>query len=153
MPVEVAHIPLLGLVYHDSVVSYHWEYDPYNQSYLGGDWSQQKLLYDVMAGNPPTVAPIFGYFPVISRPAPPVSSKWVMWEDPETQRLLREALPVAQLHGRTAHTPMTGHELLTADGLVSRTTYADGTAVLVNRAADAWDDGRDAIAAMDYRVS
>lgn len=153
MPVPVAHIPLLGLVYHDAIVSYCWEYDPYNKSYLGGDWSRQKILYDVMAGNPPTVAPIFGYFPVIRRPPPPVESRWVMWEDPETQRLLREALPVAQLHGRTAHVAMIDHELLAGDGLVTRTVYADGTEVLVNRGTDAWDDGQAVIGAMDYRVT
>jgi hypothetical protein len=152
MPAEFVHVPLLGLVYHDSIVSYCWEYDPYNPSYLGGDWSRQKLLFDAMAGNPPTVSPVFGYFPVISRPAPPVASKWVMWEDPQTQQILRDALPVAQLHGRTAHTPITGHELLTADGLVSRTTYADGTGVLVNRGDTAWEDGHVAIGPMDYRV-
>jgi hypothetical protein len=137
MPVPVTHIPLLGLVYHDAIVSYCWEYDPYNRSYLGGDWSQQKILYDVMAGNPPTVAPVFGYFPVIRRPAPPVESRWVMWEDPETQRLLREALPVAQLHGRTAHARMVGHDLLDAGALVHRTVYEDGTTVHVNFGAEA----------------
>ena len=60
---------------------------------------------------------------------------------------------MAQLHGRTAHTPLTGHELLTDDGLISRTTYADGTEVLVNRSEGDWDDGHTAIAALDYRVS
>jgi hypothetical protein len=153
MPVLFVHVPLLGLVYHDAIVSYCWEYDPYNPSYLGGDWSRQKLLFDAMAGNPPTVSPVFGYFPVIRRPAPPVSSHWVMWEDAQTQRLLRDALPVAQLHGRTAHTPMIDHELLSEDGLVSRTTYADGTDVLVNRSEHPWDDGQATIGALDYRVS
>jgi hypothetical protein len=132
MPVPVTHIPLLGLVYHDAIVSYCWEYDPYNKSYLGGDWSRDKILYDLMAGNPPTVAPIFGYFPIIRRPPPPVESRWVTWEDPETQRLLREALPAAQLHGRTAHVPMTGHTLLDTAGTAHRTVYADGTTVAVN---------------------
>ena len=47
---------------------------------------------------------------------------------------------------------MTGHELLTADGLVSRTTYADGTEVLVNRSGTDWEDGQVSIAALDYRV-
>lgn len=132
LPVPADHAPLLGLVYHDSVVSYCWEYDPYNQSYFGVDWSEDKLLYDVMAGNPPTVAPVFGYFPVIRRPAPAIEARWVTWEDPETQRLLRAALPVARLHGRTAHQEMIDHAFLDPERTVTRTVYQDGTHVLVN---------------------
>lgn len=132
LPVPAEHIPLLGLVYHDSVVSYCWEYDPYNKSYFGVDWSEDKLLYDVMAGNPPTISPILGYFPVIRRPAPPVESYWVTWEDPNTQRLLRDALPVAQLHGKTAHHEMLEHTFLDDARCLTRTTYGDGTRVLVN---------------------
>jgi hypothetical protein len=143
---------MLGLVYHDSIVSYCWEYDPYNPSYLGGDWSRKKLLYDAMAGNPPTVSPVFGYFPVIRRPAPPVESRWVMWEDEQTQRLLREALPIAQLHGKTAHTPMIDHERLVEDGTVTRTTYADGTSVLVNQGAEPWSEGTIVLPPEDYRI-
>jgi hypothetical protein len=152
LPGSFSHIPLLGLVYHDSIVSYCWEYDPYNPSYLGGDWSRQKLLYDAMAGNPPTVAPVFGYFPVISRPAPPVASKWVMWEDEQTQRLLRDALPIAQLHGKTAHQPMINHERLSTDGAITRTVYADGTTVLVNQGEEPWSDAGTTVPAHDYRI-
>lgn len=126
------HVPLLGLIYHEAVVSYCWEYDPYNPSYFGGDWARQKMLYDVMAGNPPTISPVMGYFPVIRRPAPPVESRWVTWEDPVTQRLLRDALPVAQLHGRTAHVEMVDHAFLDDRGAVTRTAYKDGTEVIVN---------------------
>ncbi len=153
LPGTFSHIPLLGLVYHDSIVSYCWEYDPYNPSYLGGDWSRQKLLHDAMAGNPPTVSPVFGYFPVISRPAPPVASKWVMWEDEQTQRLLRDALPIAQVHGQTAHQPMIGHERLSADGAVTRTTYAGGTAVLVNQGPEPWSANGESVPAHDYRIT
>lgn len=153
LPGSFSHIPLLGLVYHDSIVSYCWEYDPYNPSYLGGDWSRQKLLFDAMAGNPPTIAPVFGYFPIISRPAPPVASKWVMWEDEQTQRLLRDALPIAQLHGKTAHESMIDHERLSAEGVVTRTTYADGTSVLVNQGPHPWSDGGVTLPAHDYRIS
>jgi len=137
LPVAAQHVPLLGLVYHDSVVSYCWEYDPYNKSYFGVDWSEDKLLYDIMAGNPPTISPVFGYFPVIRRPAPPVEAHWVTWEDPATQKILRDALPAAQLHGRTAHSEMLDHTFLDEDRHVSRTTYADGTEVLVNFGSEA----------------
>lgn len=153
MPGRFSHIPLLGLVYHDAIVSYCWEYDPYNTSYLGGDWSRQKLLFDLMAGNPPTVAPIFGYFPVIRRPAPPVESRWVTWEDPVTQQLLRDALPVARLHGRTAHLEMIDHMMLADDGSVTRTVYEDGTAALVNVGPDDFEAGGVRLTAGEYAIA
>lgn len=153
MPVPFDHAPLLGLVYHDAIVSYCWEYDPYNPSYLSGDWSREKVLFDAMAGNPPTVAPVFGYFPVIRRPAPPVESRWVMWEDPATQRLLREALPIAQLHGRTAHMEMIDHARIDDAGSATRTVYADGTTVLVNFGPEAVDPGAGkTLPAGSYRI-
>ncbi len=151
-PAPARHIPLQGLVYHDSVVSYCWEYDPYNKSYWGGDWSRQKILYDVMCGNPPTVAPIFGYFPVISADEGAVASRWVTWENAETQRLLREALPVAQLHERTALHPMLSHEYLDDAGAVSRTVYADGTEVAVNASEKPFDDRDLRLDPSSYRV-
>ena len=153
LPVPADHVPLLGLVYHESVVSYCWEYDPYNKSYFGVDWSEDKLLYDVMAGNPPTIAPIFGYFPVIRRPAPPVESRWVTWEDPTTQKLLRDALPVAQLHGRTAHVEMTDHTFLDEQRTISRTVYADGTDVVVNTGQSSFEEGGTQVAARSYRIA
>ncbi|CAA9370694.1 MAG: GH129 [uncultured Chloroflexia bacterium] len=153
LPVHAEHVPLLGLVYHDSVVSYCWEYDPYNKSYFGVDWSEDKLLYDAMAGNPPTVAPIFGYFPVIRRPAPPVESHWVTWEDPTTQKLLRDALPVAQMHGRTAHHEMLEHAFLDTDRTITRTVYKDGTAVVVNFGHQSYSEGGLEVDARSYHVS
>jgi hypothetical protein len=152
LPFTAHHVPLLGLVYHDSIVSYSWEYDPYNQSYFGGDWGEDKLLYDVMAGNPPTVAPIFGYFPVIRRPWPPVEAKWLTWEDPVTQKLLRDALPVAQLHGRTAHMEMVDHAFLDDDLLVTRTAYQDGTNVRVNAGHETFEDSDGALPARSYQI-
>lgn len=130
-PDEAVHVPLLGLVYHDSIVSYCWEYDPYQKSYFETDWSQDKLLYDLMAGNPPTLSPVMGYFPVIRRPPPPVESRWVTWEDPENQRVLRESLIAALLHGHTAHQQLIDHAYID-DGRLSRTVYSGGTAVYVN---------------------
>ncbi len=153
IPMPSFHVPLLGLIYHEAVVSYCWEYDPYNPSYFGGDWSRQKLLYDVMAGNPPTISPVMGYFPVIRRPAPPVESRWVTWEDRVTQRLLREALPVADLHQRTAHLEMIDHTFLDDARTVTRTAYRDGTEVIVNFGRQTFDLSRDhALAAQSYEV-
>lgn len=151
-PAPARHVPLQGLVYHDSVVSYCWEYDPYNRSYWGGDWSRAKILYDVMCGNPPTVSPVLGYFPVIGAAEVAVSSSWVTWEDPETQRLLREALPVAHLHERTALQPMLSHAFLDDAGTVSRTTYADGTEVVVNTGQKPYDDGEVELTGSAYRI-
>ncbi len=140
-PAPARHVPLQGLVYHDSVVSYCWEYDPYNKSYWGGDWSREKILYDLMCGNPPTVSPVFGYFPVIGAGEGAVHSSWVTWENPDTQRLLREALPVAQVHERTALHAMLAHAYLDDEGTVSRTSFADGTEVVVNTGGRTFDDG------------
>lgn len=139
-PGTAHHIPLHGLVYHDCVISYGWEYDPYNPSYLGGDWAQAKIAYDLMCGNPPTVSPLLGYFPRIGHGETDLWSRWVTWEDPLTQQLLRAALPVADLHARVAHQPMTNHAYLDPAATVSRTTYADGTEVLVNAGPTAFVD-------------
>jgi hypothetical protein len=152
LPVAVRHIPLQGLIYHDSIVSYCWEYDPYNPSYFGGDWSQQKILYDVMCGNPPTVSPIFGYFPVISDSEGAVTSTWVTWENPQTQSLLRSALPVARLHERTALHAMTSHSYIDDAGSVSRTVFADGTEVIVNAGESRFDDGAIVLDGGSYQV-
>jgi Glycosyl hydrolases related to GH101 family, GH129 len=151
-PAPARHVPLQGLVYHDAVVSYCWEYDPYNKSYWGGDWSRQKILYDAMCGNPPTVSPVFGYFPVISADEGAVGSSWVTWEDPETQRLLRQALPVARLHERVALQPMLAHSCLDDAGTVTRTVFADGTEVLVNAGTERFDDGHQCLDASSYAV-
>lgn len=151
-PADARHIPLQGLVYHDSVVSYCWEYDPYNPSYFGGDWSRQKILYDVMCGNPPTVSPIFGYFPVISSSEGELTSSWVTWEDPQTQQLLRAALPVAQLHERTALQALIDHAYLDENGLVSRTVFADGTEVVVNAGEPTFDNGAIVLNGGTYQV-
>ena len=151
-PAPARHVPLQGLVYHDSIVSYCWEYDPYNKSYWGGDWSRAKILYDVMCGNPPTVSPVFGYFPVIGAGEGPVASSWVTWEDPETQRLLRAALPAARLHEKTALQPMLSHAYLDDERTVSRTTYADGTEVVVNAGETPFDDGDLSLTGWSYRI-
>ena len=105
-----------------------------------------------MAGNPPTVAPIFGYFPVIRRPWPPVEARWVTWEDPATQKLLRDALPVAQLHGRTAHQEMVDHAFVDDERRVTRTVYQDGTAALVNFGTEAQEVEGVVLAPRSYRV-
>jgi len=152
-PGSAQHVPLQGLVYHDSIVSYGWEYDPYNRSYWGGDWSREKLLYDVMCGNPPTVSPVFGYFPVISGGVQAVSSSWVTWEQEDTQRLLRAALPVAMLHGETALSAMIEHSWLDEEGDVSRTVYSNGTSVLVNAGGLAFDDHDVHLEASSYRIN
>jgi hypothetical protein len=151
-PAPAVHVPLQGLVYHDSVVSYGWEYDPYNPSYWGGDWSRAKLLYDVMCGNPPTVSPVLGYFPVISGESIPVTSSWVTWEDPQTQRLLRNARGPARLHETTALEPLTEHRYLDDQGQVSRTVFGDGTEVLVNFGAVDFDDGDCRLGASSYAI-
>lgn len=151
-PAPAAHVPLQGLAYHDSIVSYGWEYDPYNKSYWAGDWSRDKLLYDVMCGNPPTVSPVLGYFPVITGGEQPVTSSWVTWEDPETQSLLRKAVPVAKLHEQTAFQAMVEHGYLDRDQMVSRTVYERGTEVLVNASAVGFDDGEVHLDASSYLI-
>jgi hypothetical protein len=76
----------------------------------------------------------------------------VTWEDPSTQRLLREALPVARLHGYTAMLEMIDHCRL-PDEHVTRTVYAGGTRVVINRGAvpATTDDGR-VVGACDYQI-
>jgi hypothetical protein len=94
-----------------------------------------------------------GYFPVIRRPAPPVEAYWVMWEDPAIQQLLREALPVAQLHGRTAHQPMIDHSFFDEDRKVTRTVYQDGTDALVNFSCEPYEvEGGRVLAPRSYHL-
>lgn len=122
------------------------------QSYWGGDWSRVKLLYDVMCGKPPTVSPLFGYFPVITGGHQPVSSSWVTWEDAETQTLL----PTGTTSGTTARThrleAMTDHAYLDDEQGVNRTVYTQGTEVLVNATFAPFDDGDVHLKPSSYRI-
>ena len=56
----------------------------------------------------------------------------IRFEDPEVQLALKAAKPVADLHRRIGKLEMTDFELLSEDGCLQRTTFADGTRVTAN---------------------
>ena len=146
IPVPNRLIPFLSIVYHDSVLMYWYEQDTYMRDrndmmkwFHGVEPGPEnyeyrdKLLFDIMAGNPPTLSPCGCVFNMnLLDPKNPIELKWVTYDDPRTQRILRDALPVAQNHARYGLLRIDSQQYLDEPRLVSRTVYEDGTAFYVN---------------------
>jgi hypothetical protein len=60
----------------------------------------------------------------------------VRLEDVSVQEALAAALPVTRLHRRIGKQELLAHEFLSEDGAVQATTFADGTRVVANFAAE-----------------
>ena len=58
------------------------------------------------------------------------------FEDPEVQVALREALPVARLHRRIGQQEMVHFRILSEDGYVQESAFADGTRIVANFSRD-----------------
>jgi hypothetical protein len=61
-------------------------------------------------------------------------------------------LPAARLHEKTALQPMLSHAYLDDERTVSRTTYADGTEVVVNAGETPFDNGDLSLTGWSYRI-
>jgi hypothetical protein len=143
---EYAVVPMTMLVYHDSAIHTWWEVDNYNNPehrtqfgrglserlwWSGGSPRLQSAM-DALMGTPPDIFPFgaqYNYVPhshpktYLYRPSP----------DSEAVRTaVALALPVMALHRRVGKLEMTGHRLVTPDGAVQETAFADGTRVAAN---------------------
>jgi len=139
-------IPLTSLVYHDSMMHTWWEIHNYNNPYFGhvewhklyengGGRPRLQAAMDALYGAPPDVFPFGSQYMWSGRGNETFAFKY-RFEDPEVQHALREALPVARLHGLIGKLEMIGHRFLSEDGNVQETVFSDGTRVIANFAGD-----------------
>jgi hypothetical protein len=139
-------IPLTMLVYHDSLIHSWWEVHNYNSPWFGRTRSSRFFEYgggrprlmaalDALMGCPPDVFPFGAQYGWTGYGKETFLYRY-RFEDPEVQIALREALPVAQLHRRIGMHEMINFEILSDDGYVQATTFANGTRVIANFSRD-----------------
>ncbi|MHC4619259.1 MAG: hypothetical protein ACYTEQ_16060 [Planctomycetota bacterium] len=139
-------VPLTMLVYHDSMIHSWWEVHNYNNPYFGRTRIPEQFEYgggrpklmaalDALMGCPPDVFPFGAQYGWTGRGKETFLFKY-RFGDPEVQLALREALPVAQLHRRIGKQEMVHFEILSEDGYVQETAFADGTRVVANFSRD-----------------
>ena len=135
-------VPLTGLVYHDSILHSWWEPHNYNSPYFnravgpdlyeyGGGRADLQAATDALLGCPPDVFPFGAQYGWTGRGYETVTYQF-RFEDPLVQYALAKALPVAALHRRIGKLEMTDFEILSEDGWVQRTAFADGVEVVAN---------------------
>jgi hypothetical protein len=135
-------VPLTGLVYHDSMLHSWWEVHSYNCGYFnralgpnlleyGGGRPDLQAAADALMGCPPDVFPFGAQYAWTGRGAETKLFRF-RFEEPSVQYALSRALPVARLHRRVGRLEMTDFEILSEDGWVQRSAFADGTEVVAN---------------------
>ena len=135
-------IPLTSLVFHDSILHTWWEPHNYNTHYFnrtaaagyleyGGGVPRLMAASDALMGSIPDVFPFGMQYGWTGRGSETYLYR-IRFEDPEVQFALKAAKPVADLHARIGKLEMVNLELLSADGCVQRTTFADGTRITAN---------------------
>jgi len=142
-------IPLTSLVYHDSLLHSWWEPHNYNAPWHSRSFSTGHLEYgggqprlmatlDALLGSPPDIFPCGAQYGWTGRqtagPNPCNETHVYRYRvtDPAVQEAMRLALPVAKLHRRIGRQAMVDFQLLSPDGSVQQTTFADGTTVAAN---------------------
>jgi hypothetical protein len=153
------------LVFHDSCAHAWWEIHNYNAlpgwsdasgaafnsfnvsdlphglGSVGAGAPQLKAAMDALAGSAPHVFPFgkqYGWRNFETRES---YSFIVRLEDAAVQEALAAALPVARLHRKIGQLEMMEHELLSEDGSVQSTRFADGTRIVANLSGEARDGG------------
>jgi len=133
-------VPLTMLVYHDSMIHSWWEPHNYNNSYIshnpgkfqyGGGRAGIMSAMDALYGCPPDVFPFGAMYTWTGNGRETFAYKF-RFEDPETQYALRLALPVAKHHEKIGKLEMTDFLILSDDGYLQESTFADGTKVVAN---------------------
>lgn len=139
-------VPLTMLVYHDSLIHSWWEVHNYNSPWFGRTRAPAHFEYgggrpklmaalDALMGCPPDVFPFGAQYGWTGRGKETFLYQY-RFEDHEVQLALREALPVAQLHRRIGMLEMVDFQILSDDGYVQVSTFADGTRVVANFSRD-----------------
>ena len=140
-------VPLTSLVYHDSLLHSWWEVHNYNSHYFGrtgagaglfeygGGRPRLMAALDALMGAPPDLFPFGGQYGWTGRGKETFLYQF-RFDDAEVQVALRAALPVAQLHRRTGPQAMVHFKILSEDGYVQESAFADGTHVVANFSRD-----------------
>lgn len=142
---DVVMVPMSLLVFHDSVIHNWWELHTYNETPFGKvEYSQpggigtgpgqaeKKAAMDALYGCPPLIFAFGRQYGWLDFKTRKTFSFEIAVEEPEVQRAIRAALPVARLHRRIGRCEMTNFDLLSADGTVQATEFSDGTRVVAN---------------------
>lgn len=133
-------VPLTMLVYHDSMIHSWYELHSYNNHWrggipngivYGGGRPRAMAAMDALMGCPPDVFPFGAQYGYNGNGMDTFLYKY-RFEDPEVQIALREALPVARLHRRIGKQEMVHFKILSEDGYVQESAFADGTRVVAN---------------------
>ena len=135
-------VPLTSLVYHDSMMHTWYEIHNYNASQLsravgpnlfeyGGGRPDSQSALDALTGSPPDVFPFGTQYGWTGRGAETFAYRF-RFEDPLVQYALEKAMPVAKLHRKIGMLEMVDYEILSEDGWVQRSAFADGTEVIAN---------------------
>jgi hypothetical protein len=151
-------VPLTMLVYHDSLIHSWWELHSYNNPWrgrtaapgffeYGGGRPRLMATLDALMGCPPDVFPFGAQYGYSGRGKQTMLYRY-RFEDPEVQLALREALPVARLHRRVGKQELVHFKILSEDGYVQETAFADGTRVVANFSRDVIGS----IPGVDHRV-
>jgi hypothetical protein len=140
-------VPLTMLVYHDSMIHSWWEVHSYNNPWrgrtlmlndcfeYGGGRPKLMAALDALMGCPPDVFPFGAEYGYSGHGKETFLYKY-RFEDPEVQIALCQALPVARLHRRIGKQEMVHFKILSENGTVQETAFADGTHVVANFSRD-----------------
>lgn len=140
-------VPLTMLVYHDSLIHSWWEVHSYNNSWRGRTGGGNHLFeysggrphlmaaLDALMGCPPDVFAFGTQYGYTGHGTDTFLYRY-RFEDPEVQIALKAALPVAKLHRRIGKQEMVHFKILSEDGYVQETAFADGTRVVANFSRD-----------------
>lgn len=140
-------VPLTMLVYHDSLIHSWYELHSYNNAWrgrttwpggffeYGGGRPRLMAALDALMGCPPDVFPFGAQYGYSGKGAETFLYKY-RFEDPEVQIALKEALPVARLHEQIGKQEMVHFKVLSEDGYVQESAFADGTRVVANFSLD-----------------
>ena len=140
-------VPLTMLVYHDSLIHSWWEIHSYNNPWRGRMSMLQNLFaygggrprlmaaLDALMGCPPDVFPFGAQYGYTGHGSDTFLYKY-RFEDPEVQVALKAALPVTRLHQRIGKQEMVHFKILSEDGYVQESAFADGTRVIANFSLD-----------------
>ncbi len=140
-------VPLTMLVYHDSMVHSWWEIHNYNNPWrgrttmldglfeYGGGRPRLMAAMDALMGCPPDVFPFGAQYGYSGHGKETFLYRY-RFEDPEVQMALQAALPVARLHRRIGKQEMVHFKILSEDGYIQESAFADGTRVVANFSRD-----------------
>jgi hypothetical protein len=137
-------VPLTMLVLHDSCMHDWWELTTYNATpgfsrhgvnrfgQNSSGFAAKKAAMDALSGSAPKVFPFgrqYGWTDIATRGS---FSFLIRLGDQEVQQALKVAMPVAKLHKRVGMQELVSFELLSDDGWLQSSTFADSTRIVAN---------------------